>query len=99
MSKTRITITMSLDGYVAGPNQSVKEPLGVGGEALHDWAVELAAFKELHGQKGGVVNASSPIFEEMFEIVGAVIMGRTKFGGEPGPWKHICKGCCGEYHL
>ena len=102
MSKTRITITMSLDGYVAGPNQSVKEPLGVGGEALHDWAVELAAFKELHGQKGGVVNASSPIFEEMFENVGAVIMGRNMFGGGPGPWTPDWKGWWGEnppYHM
>src|SRR2546429_4895772 len=102
MSKTRITITMSLDGYVAGPNQSVKEPLGVGGEALHDWAVELAAFKELHGQKGGVVNASTPIFEEIFENVGAVIMGRNMFGGGPGPWTPDWKGWWGEnppYHM
>ena len=73
MSKTRITITMSLDGYVAGPNQSVKEPLGVGGEALHDWAVKLAAFNELQGKEGGEVNANSAIFQEMFENVGAVI--------------------------
>jgi dihydrofolate reductase len=102
MSKLRFSVTMSLDGYVAGPNQSVKEPLGVGGEALHDWAVELAAFKEVHGQKGGAVNASSAIVKEMFENVGAVIMGRGMFGGGPGPWTPDWKGWWGEnppYHM
>jgi dihydrofolate reductase len=102
MSKLRFSVTMSLDGYVAGPNQSVKEPLGVGGEALHDWAVELAAFKEAHGQKGGVVNASSTIVQEMFQNVGAVIMGRGMFGGGPGPWTPEWKGWWGEtppYHM
>lgn len=103
MSKTRITITMSLDGYVAGPNQSVKDPLGVGGEALHDWAVKLAAFNEVQGNKrGGAVNANSAIVREMFENVGAVIMGRNMFGGGPGPWTADWKGWWGEnppYHM
>jgi dihydrofolate reductase len=102
MSKLRFSVTISLDGYIAGPNQSVKEPLGVGGEALHDWAVELAAFKEAHGQKGGVVNASSTIVQEMFQNVGAVIMGRGMFGGGPGPWTPGWKGWWGEtppYHM
>jgi dihydrofolate reductase len=102
MSKVRFQITMSLDGYVAGPNQSMKDPLGVGGEALHDWAIELASWKEQHGQKGGVVNASSAIMQEMFENVGAVIMGRNMFGGGPGPWKSDWKGWWGEnppYHM
>jgi dihydrofolate reductase len=102
MTKVRFQITMSLDGYVAGPNQSKKEPLGVGGEALHDWAIELAAWKEQHGQKGGVVNASSAIMREIFENVGAVIMGRNMFGGGPGPWTSDWKGWWGEnppYHM
>ena len=102
MSKTLIRITMSLDGYVAGPNQTLKEPLGVGGEALHTWALELAAWKEQHGQKGGAVNASSAIMQEMFENVGAVIMGRNMFGGGPGPWKSDWKGWWGKnppYHM
>ena len=102
MSKLRFSVTISLDGYVAGPNQTVTEPLGVGGEALHDWAVELAAFKEAHGQKGGVVNASSTILLEMFQNVGAVIMGRGMFGGGPGPWTPGWKGWWGEtppYHM
>lgn len=102
MSKVRFTITMSLDGYVAGPNQSVKEPLGVGGEALHDWVVKLAAFNEVQGKQGGEVNANSPIVREMFENVGAVIMGRNMFGGGPGPWTPDWKGWWGEnppYHM
>ena len=93
---------MSLDGYVAGPNQSMKDPLGVGGEALHTWALELAAWREQHGQKGGAVNASSAVMNEMFENVGAVIMGRNMFGGGPGPWKSDWKGWWGEdppYHM
>lgn len=93
---------MSLDGYVAGPNQTMKEPLGVGGEALHTWALELAAWKEQHGQKGGAVNASSAIMKEMFENVGAVIMGRNMFGGGPGPWKPDWRGWWGKnppYHM
>jgi dihydrofolate reductase len=96
MSKVRINITMSLDGYVAGPNQSMKDPLGVGGEAMHKWVIELAAFKEMHGQTGGIVNANSAIMEEMFANVGAVIMGRNMFGGGPGRWKSDWKGWWGE---
>jgi dihydrofolate reductase len=102
MSKVRFSITMSLDGYVAGPNQSKKEPLGVGGEALHTWAIELAAWQEMQGKKGGKVNASSAIMQEMFENVGAVIMGRNMFGGGPGPWTPDWKGWWGEnppYHM
>ena len=102
MSKLKFSVTMSLDGYVAGPNQSLKEPLGVGGEALHDWAVELAAFNEAHGKTGGVVNASTVIMKEMFENVGAVIMGRNMFGGGPGPWTSDWKGWWGNnppYHM
>jgi hypothetical protein len=84
MSRVRFSISMSLDGFVAGPNQSVKDPLGVGGERLHDWAVPLAAFRRTHGKEGGEVNASSSILEEMFQNVGAVIMGRGMFGGGSG---------------
>src|SRR4051812_30584122 len=87
MNKVRFRIAMSLDGYVAGPKQSVKNPLGIGGMRLHEWAFELAAFRKMHGMKGGVTNASTPIVENMFEGIGAGIMGRNMFGGQPGPWK------------
>jgi dihydrofolate reductase len=86
MSKLRFQITMSLDGFVAGPNQSEEHPLGVGGEQLHDWAYPLAAFREPHGLEGGEVNASTPVIEESLENVGATMMGRNMFGGGPGPW-------------
>jgi dihydrofolate reductase len=102
MSKLKFSVTTSVDGYVAGPNQSLKEPLGVGGKALHEWAFELQAFREAHGEKGGVVNASSVIMQEMFENVGAVIMGRNMFGGGPGPWTSDWKGWWGDnppYHM
>ena len=77
---------MSLDGFVAGPNQSVENPLGVGGERLHDWVVQLAAWRAAHGKSGGVVNASSAVVEEEIQNIGATIMGRNMFGGHPGPW-------------
>jgi len=78
---------MSLDGYVAGPRQSVEDPLGVGGTRLHEWAFPLAAWRELHGMDGGDVNASSAVVERSNADVGATIMGRNMFGGHPGPWK------------
>jgi dihydrofolate reductase len=86
MSKLRFEISISLDGYVAGPNQSEENPLGEGGEQLHEWIFPLAAWREPHGREGGEVNASSPLIEEAQSGVGAVIMGRNMFGGGPGPW-------------
>lgn len=86
MSKVRFTISMSLDGFVAGPNQSKEDPLGVGGEHLHDWVVALAAWRSAHGKQGGEVNESTPIVEASQTNVGATIMGRNMFGGHPGPW-------------
>jgi dihydrofolate reductase len=86
MSKLRFQITMSLDGFVAGPNQSEEHPLGVGGEQLHDWALRLAAWREPHGLEGGEVNANTPVIEESLENIGATVMGRNMFGGGAGPW-------------
>lgn len=86
MSKLRFRISQSLDGFVAGPSQSVKDPLGVGGTRLHEWAFALAAFRALLGLEGGEVNESTPVVEESLENVGATVMGRNMFGGHPGPW-------------
>ena len=80
MSKVRVHISTSLDGYVAGPNQSQEEPLGEGGEHLHDWLVELRAWREPQGMEGGEENASTAVVAETFDNVGAEIMGRGKFG-------------------
>jgi dihydrofolate reductase len=80
MSKLRCQISISADGFVAGPNQSEENPLGEGGERLHDWVVSLAAWRELHGKTGGEVNESTSIMEESIENVGAGVMGRNMFG-------------------
>jgi len=87
MGTFKMSISMSLDGYVAGPDQSEQHPLGIGGEQLHEWVVPLRAFREGHGEEGGEVNASTPIAEGILGNVGAVIMGRNMFGGGPGPWR------------
>src|SRR5690349_18558584 len=84
MSKLQMTITMSIDGFVAGPGQSPEHPLGIGGENLHGWLVPLKVFREGHGAEGGEVNASTPIAEEILGGKGATIMGRNMFGGGPG---------------
>jgi dihydrofolate reductase len=86
LSRVKVQIAMSLDGFVAGPEQSEENPLGIGGMQLHEWAFRLRAFREPHGEEGGEVDASTPIVEGMFENVGATVMGRNMFGGAPGPW-------------
>lgn len=81
MSKVRAHISISLDGYVAGPDQSMEQPLGEGGERLHEWVVQLKSWREgagmAGGQQGGVNDA---VFREEIAGVGAEIMGRGKFG-------------------
>jgi len=77
---------MSLDGYIAGPEQSLENPLGIGGVKLHEWAFALAAWRAPHGLEGGEVNESTAVFEESLAGIGATIMGRDMFGGHPGPW-------------
>jgi len=86
MSKLRLRISLSLDGFIAGPNQSVREPLGVGGEQLHEWVFPLEAWRRPHGMEGGVENESTPVIEAELANIGATIMGRNMFGGGPGPW-------------
>ena len=87
MFRLRLRISMSLDGFVAGPSQSVDNPLGVGGMRLHQWAFPLAVWRAMHGLAGGDVNESTPVVEESLANIGATVMGRNMFGGHPGPWK------------
>jgi dihydrofolate reductase len=88
MSKLRCHISISLDGFVAGPNQSEKEPLGEGGESLHDWVVALDAWRQAHDKQGGEVNASTAVVEEANDNLGAAVMGRGMFGPiGGGPWR------------
>ena len=71
MSKLRCDISISADGFVAGRNQSEENPLGEGGERLHDWVVQLSAWRQAHGAQGGETNASTRIVEESRENIGA----------------------------
>src|SRR6476660_1768727 len=86
MSKLRLRISMSLDGFIAGPEQSLENPLGMGGMRLHEWVFPLAVWRREHGEAGGVENESSQVVAESTTNVGATIMGRNMFGGYPGPW-------------
>jgi dihydrofolate reductase len=103
MTRLKANLAMSLDGYVAGPEQGPEDPLGKGGMDLHQWAFELAAFRAEHEGEGGVVNASTTVIEEMQQNVGAVIMGRNMFGPIRGPWQdESWRGWWGEdppYHV
>ncbi len=87
MGKLRFEITMSLDGFVAGPNPSHDEPLGIGGESLHEWAFRLKAWREPHGQSGGDTGPENDLVEESLANTGATIMGRRMFSGGAGPWE------------
>ncbi|HZB05481.1 MAG TPA: dihydrofolate reductase family protein [Thermoleophilaceae bacterium] len=102
MSKLRCHISISLDGFVAGPSQSEENPLGEGGERLHDWVVPLAAWRESHRKQGGEVNESTRVVEEARENIGAAVMGRNMFGPiSGGAWDEGWTGWWGDnppYH-
>jgi dihydrofolate reductase len=84
--RVKFQVSVSLDGFVAGPKQSIEDPLGIGGEDLHRWMFELEVWRRMEGQEGGIVNASTPVVEEAMASYGALIMGRNMFGGGRGPW-------------
>ena len=87
MSKVYVDISMSLDGYVAGPDPDLEDPLGSGGERLHQWAFGAQSWRETHGQEGGERNADSDVVEEGVKATGAVVMGRRMYSGGSGPWE------------
>jgi dihydrofolate reductase len=87
MGKLTFDISMSLDGFIAGPNPTLEEPLGKGGEALHEWVVALRAWREPHGLSGGETTPDSEVVEETLRNVGATVMGRRMFSGGQGPWE------------
>jgi dihydrofolate reductase len=86
MSRVTFDISVSLDGFVAGPNATLEQPLGEGGEQLHEWVVRLATWREAHGLSGGERNADSDVLAESVASTGAVVMGRRMFSGGEGPW-------------
>jgi dihydrofolate reductase len=87
MPKLKVDISMSLDGFVAGPNQTLDEPLGQGGELLHEWMFSAQAWGETHGLEGGETNVDSEVVEAGRGGVGATVMGRRMFSGGEGPWE------------
>jgi dihydrofolate reductase len=86
MARLRCDISMSVDGFVAGPNPSLEAPLGAGGDLLHEWAFAAASWRKRHGLEGGETNADSDVIEESLRVTGAVVMGRRMFSGGEGPW-------------
>jgi dihydrofolate reductase len=87
MSKVTAGLSVSLDGFVAGPSPTLEDPLGVGGMQLHEWAFRLAAWRRQHGLEGGETDVDSVLFEESAVTTGAVVMGRRMFSGGSGPWE------------
>ena len=87
MTRLTLDISMSLDGFVAGPDQTLEQPLGEGGERLHDWAYGLATWRERHGLEGGETGTVDDLVAESLGATGATIMGRRMFSGGSGPWE------------
>jgi dihydrofolate reductase len=89
-------LSVSLDGFVAGPHQSVDNPLGEGGMRLHEWVFGTEAWRRQHGLEGGEDSVDSKIVEDLFTGVGAYIMGRNMFGGGQGDWDESWTGWWGD---
>ena len=87
MARLRVhAFSLSLDGFGAGPDQALKDPLGVGGESLHEWAVATNTFRGMYGQEGGEIGPDDDFVQRGFEGIGAWILGRNMFGPIRGPW-------------
>lgn len=87
MPKLRVqSFSISLDGFGAGPNQSLADPLGIGGLALHEWAFPTKTFQKMFGDDGGATGIDDDFATRGFSNIGAWIMGRNMFGPIRGPW-------------
>jgi dihydrofolate reductase len=87
MPKLRVhCFAVSLDGYGAGPDQSLQNPLGVGGLALHEWMLPTRTFRQLFGKEGGTTGIDDDFAARGFANIGAWILGRNMFGPIRGPW-------------
>ena len=88
MGRLVVDISVSLDGFVAGPNQSLEDPLGEHGEMLHDWVVATKQFKSTHGGEGGGGGVDDEVGAEHLAGKGASIMGRRMYSSGQGPWEN-----------
>jgi dihydrofolate reductase len=87
MPKVRVhNLSISLDGYAAGPDQSIDHPLGVGGNRLHTWAFKTRAGRQMLGQPGGEEGVDNDFWMRGDDGIGATVMGRNMFGPIRGPW-------------
>jgi len=96
MRSVKCQISISLDGYVAGPNQSLENPIGEGGMRLHEWLFATASWRRQHGLEGGEPGPDSDVVDAAVADIGACIMGRNMFGGGDGPWDPAWTGWWGE---
>jgi dihydrofolate reductase len=87
MGELVLDISMSLDGYVAGPDQTLDTPLGRGGDLLHEWAFGALEWRAAHGLEGGERNVDSEVIGEHLARIGATVMGRRMFSGGEGSWE------------
>ena len=87
MGKVFAELSMSLDGFIAGPKPSLKDPLGQGGEQLHEWILRTEAWRKPHGKSGGETGPDNEVAKEFTANSGAVIMGRKMFSNGEGPWE------------
>ena len=101
MSRVTAEISISLDGFAAGPNQTQEDPLGEGGERLHGWVLPTESWRRQHGMEGGEKGPDDDAAAEFGKGVGAYIMGRNMFG-PAGEWDESWRGWWGEdppYHV
>jgi dihydrofolate reductase len=101
MGSVTCQISISLDGYVAGPEQSLENPIGKGGMRLHEWVFATASWRKQMGMDGGEPGVDSDVVDAAMQGVGAYILGRKMFGGGDGPWDPAWTGWWGDeppYH-
>jgi dihydrofolate reductase len=86
MPRLILDISVSLDGFVAGPDADLENPLGQGGEQLHEWVFSTKAWREAHGQEGGEDGIDSDLSRQLIEQASATVMGRKMYSGGSGAW-------------
>jgi len=107
LSKVKVSASISIDGFGAGPQPSLENPMGVGGEALGEWAFATRSFQRMHGEDwtfqrthgkdGGTIGVDDDFFARRFLNMGAWIFGRNMFGPARGPWRdNSWKGSWGD---